>query len=178
MVRSLICCALFLVLAAPVSAQDTEYRSSAAYTTTGDLSDVRPFQAWVTDAVITEGVDIEPELRFQDFDFASRLVFGARAAVWVSERVEAGGRWGFSTFDPERGDSETGLNDLDVYARYRFPVRGEVDLAGGMEFGLPVGKDTIGAGTFDFRAFTASRLSSRIASATANTATARPRRTR
>ena len=153
-IRSALLLGLVFLVAAPAAAQE---RTSAAYTSTSDLGDVRPFQAWITDATFTRGVDIEPELRFQDFDGASVLVAGARAAVWASDDLEAGGQWGFASIDPENGDGETGLRDLGAYARYRLPVQAEFDAAVGAAFTLPVGSEDVRAGNFDFRGFGALR---------------------
>lgn len=148
---------LALALLFVVSPASAQMRTSAATTGTGDLSDVRPFQAWVADAVFTRGVDVEPEFRFQDVDFAKFIVAGARVAAWVNPDLEAGGRWGFASFDPEVGDGGTGLRDLDLYARHRIPVDADLDLAVGTEIGLPIGDDDVGAGNFEFRGFVAMR---------------------
>lgn len=146
-----------LVIALALGDAAAQGRTSAAYTGTGDLSDVRPFQSWVSDATFTRGVDVEPEFRFQDFDFGKRLVAGARAAVWVNDDVEAGGRWGFASIDPDGGDGETGLRDLDAYARYRLPFDDAIQGAVGGEFSLPIGDEDVGGGSFDFRGFGALR---------------------
>ena len=148
---------LALALLLVVSSASAQMRTSAATTGTGDLTDVRPFQAWVTDAVFTRGVDVEPEFRFQDVDFATFIVAGARLAAWVNPNLEAGGRWGFASFDPEGGDGSTGLRDLDLYARHRIAVDADLDLAAGAEIGLPIGDDDVGAGNLAFRGFGALR---------------------
>jgi len=159
LIRALALCAFVLSLAILTWAPSAgaQMRTSAAYTGTSDLSDVRPFQAWVTDAVFTRGVDVEPELRLQDFDGGQVLIAGARSAVWLRDDTEVGVHWGFASFDPDRGDGDTGLRDLDVYGRYRLDVRGDLDMAIGSEISLPVGDESIGAGSFDFRGFGAVR---------------------
>jgi hypothetical protein len=140
---------------APARAQ---MQSSAAYTTTSDLSDVRPFKAWVTDATFTRGVDLEPVLVFGDSDFGSTLFAGARVAVWVAEGFELGGGWGFRSVDPSGpGDNENGLDDLSLYGRYQLPLDVDPVVAIGAEFFLPVGKDEVGAGNFDVNVFGAIR---------------------
>ena len=154
MIRRFALLSISLLLITPAAAQE---RTSAAYTGTSDLDDVRPFQAWVTDAVFTRGIDIEPQLQQQDFDGASILIAGARAAVWTTDDLELGGNWGFASVDPDGGDGETGLRDLGLYGRYRIPVDPAWDVAVGGEFSLPVGDEDVGGGSFDFRGFGALR---------------------
>lgn len=153
--RTFALCALVLTVLAPTVGAQT--RTSAAYTGTDDLTDVRPFQAWVTDAVFTRGVDIEPELRYQDYDFGKLLIAGARTAVWVTNDIEAGGRWGFASVDPDVGDGNTGLRDLDAYLRYRLPIDEDFVASVGGEFSLPIGDAESGGDSFDFRGFGAMR---------------------
>lgn len=151
--RALVCAAaLSLAAAAPAQMQ-----SSSAYTTTDDLTDVRPFEAWVTDATFTKGVDVEPVLVFGDSDGFSSLLAGARAAVWVAEGFELGGSWGFRSVDPSVGDSRNGLDDLAIYGRYELPVEADATIAIGAEFTLPVGEEDVGASNFDVNVFGAVR---------------------
>ena len=134
-----------------------QMQTSAAYTTTSDLRDVRPFDAWITDATFTPGVDIEPVLSFGDLDGGSTIEAGALAAVWVREGLEVGGRWGFRSLDPERGESRSGLQDLGLYTRYRLPLEVDADVALGTELKLPVGDEDVGEGNLDLEVFGAMR---------------------
>lgn len=154
LVRSGLVVTALIALASPVSAQ---MQSSPAYTTTSDLTDVRPFLAWVTDATFTKGVDIEPVLVFGDSDNFSTLLAGTRAAVWVADGFELGGSWGFRSVDPSIGESRNGLDDLALYGRYELPVQTDATVAIGAEFTLPVGEEDVGAGNFDLNVFGAVR---------------------
>lgn len=143
-----------LLLASAASAQ---MQSSSAYTTTDDLSDVRLFLGWIPDATFTRGVDVEPWLRWGNYDRLSTISAGALAGVWVNEDLEVGGRWGFTSFDHDDFGEESGLNDLTLYGRYRLPLEVDPVVAVGGEFTLPVGDDDIGQGNFDFHVFGAMR---------------------
>ena len=81
----------------------------------------------------------------------------ARRRLGPNDDLEAGGRWGFASIDPDFDDGETGLRDLGAYARYRLPLQAEFDAAVGAEFTLPVGSEDVGGGNFDFRGFGALR---------------------
>jgi hypothetical protein len=132
--------------------------SSAAYTGTDDLSDVRPFLAWMTDATWSEGIDIEPVTEFSNLDNASGYFIGAQGAFWVLEGLEVGGRLGYTGFEPDGMDSRSGLSDLGVYGRYRLDLGSDSpDVAIGVLATLPVGDEDIGQSNFDFLAFGAFR---------------------
>ena len=156
-VRSMLPCLIVSVLALWLGPAAAQMQTSHAYTTTNDLSDVRPFKAWVTDATFTRGVDVEPVLVFGDGDDFSTLLAGVRAAVWVAEGFELGGSWGFRSVDPNVGDTNNGLDDLAIYGRYELPVETDATIAIGAEFTLPVGKADVGASNFDVNVFGALR---------------------
>jgi hypothetical protein len=128
-----------------------------AYTSTADLTDVRPFKAWIEDAVTTEGVDIEPRLSWANGDFYNALYVDALTAVWVTQGVEVGGSLGIISFDPDVGDGSTSANDVTLYGRYVFD--NVPKFATGLKFDIPVGDEDVGAGTFDFEVFGAYRQS-------------------
>lgn len=141
--------------AGPAPAQTTTPKP--AFTTTDDLSDVRPFQGWFTDATITEGVDVEPELQFGNGDFFTRLFAGARVAAWVRPNLEVGGQLGIVNYDFESAGSETGLSDLRTYARYRL-LDSEVDFSVGGVLDLPTGSEDAGQSRLDLLLFVATRV--------------------
>jgi len=146
----------------PALAQETgdsvQPTRSTAYTGTDDLRDVRPFQAWMTDATWSEGIDVEPVAEFSNLDNASGFFVGAEGAFWVSEGLEVGGRLGYAGIDADGVDSQSGLSDLAVYSRYRLDLGQEgTDVGIGVVGTLPVGDEDIGQGNFDFLAFGAVR---------------------
>lgn len=126
-----------------------------AYTSTADLSDVRPLVAWIEDAVTTEGVDIEPRLSWGKGGSFNRLVVEALTAVWVTQGLEVGGVLGLTSFDPDFGSGSTGANDVTLYGRYVFNQ--QPNFAAGAKFDIPVGKEEVGQSTFDFSVFGAYR---------------------
>lgn len=156
--------ALGLLAQSPAGAQ-SQSRDNArpAYTSTSNLNDVRPFDAWIRDCVVTEGVDIEPTVRWGNGDGYNRLMVDAQLAVWAASGLEVGGKFGFSSVDFDGpADGTTGPNDLSIYGRYQFlggPGSTDPTLAGGLIFDLPVGDEDVGAGTFDFTLFGAFRAS-------------------
>lgn len=155
---ALVIVSLLLAAAPGAQAQDssTTY-SSGTYANHSDRSDVRPFLAWIPDATFTPGVDLEPVIEFGDFDNASVISAAAYAAVRVTDGIEVGGRWGFSTLDPDRGDGNTGIEDLRVYGRYHIPVESDGEFALGAQLTLPIGDEDVGQSNFDFEAFGAMR---------------------
>jgi hypothetical protein len=166
--RTWIVCA---VIALGLVVQSTAWAQSSsraagrpAYTSTDDLTDVRPFDAWITDCVITEGVDIEPDVRWGNNDAFNVLNVDARLAVWAAPNLEVGGVFGLTSidFDSNVLDDTTGASDLTLYGRYRFsggPGSDDPTFAGGMLFDIPVGDEDVLEGTFDFALFGAFRSS-------------------
>ncbi|HEX9640267.1 MAG TPA: hypothetical protein VGB13_03025 [Candidatus Krumholzibacteria bacterium] len=143
---------LALVLMCAVSAL-AQNDPRPAYTGSGDLRDVRPVANWFNDAVLTQGIDVEPFLQFVD-DADQGLIAGARMAAWVYEKLEVGGQLAFINMD----DGGDGLSDLLLYGRYQldlgedrpmFAIGGSVD--------LPTGEATLGQNTVDVRLFGALR---------------------
>ena len=129
-------------------------RTSPAYTGTGDLRDVRPFVSWFTDAVITQGIDIEPFLTMFDDD-ADGVMAGARFSVWAVEALEVGGQMAY--LDIQDGDS--GLSDFLVYGRYALDMGEDLpDITVGGHIDLPTGEENVGESTVDFTIFAASRF--------------------
>ena len=163
--RALLCVGVSLAVFPLSVAAQTQTRTAdrPAYTSTEDLNDVRPFQAWIQDAVITEGVDLEPVVEFSNLDFASILFAGARTDYWIRPDLEIGARYGVVHLDPtdfngQRVEAETGASDLLLYTRYLFPVQeGLPRVAIGAGFDLPIGSEKVQQGTFDFLGFVAAR---------------------
>lgn len=159
--RTTVATLVLLLLAGPLAAAPAMAQATTApkpaFTTTDDLSDVRPFQGWFTDATITEGVDLEPELQFGNGDFFTRLFAGARVAAWVRPNLEIGGQLGLVNFDFEGGGSQTGLSDLRTYARYRL-VDSDVDFSVGGVLDLPTGSEDAGQSNLDLQLFVATRV--------------------
>jgi len=163
--RMILCAGVALAAWTPPAGAQPAARTTdrPAYTSTEDLNDVRPFQSWIQDAVVTEGIDLEPVLEFANRDFGNSLFAGARVASWVRPDLEVGARFGVVRTDPEsvlgmEVEGETGASDLLVHARYLFPRREgapQVSVGGGLD--LPIGEEAAGQGSADFTAFVAAR---------------------
>ena len=97
---------LMLACALPATAQETTTNSSAAYTSTTDLSDVRLFQSWTADAVFTPGVDLEPYYDWATWGSFNTWSLGTRVAMWVHDGMEAGGRIAWAGASPDGGDGD------------------------------------------------------------------------
>jgi hypothetical protein len=149
--------ALVLLLLLASNVESSAQRRSA-FTTTDDLRDIRPFQAWITDATFTEGVDVEPVAELGSGDGYARQFYGANAAFYVARSLEMGARFGLSRLDPDGLDVRTGASDLRLYGRYRIDMRNEaLDFGAGAWFDVPLGKEEVGGETFDFSGFAAVR---------------------
>lgn len=136
------------------SAASAQKRSGPAYTGTGDLNDVRPFNAWFRDSVITRGIDLEPFFTLMD-DTQNGIMTGARTSVWAVEMLEVGGQLAY--LDIEDGDS--GLSDLLVYGRYELDLgEDSPDITVGAQADVPIGEENVGQSTVDFTLFGAMRM--------------------
>lgn len=126
-----------------------------------DLSAVRLVQRPVEDAARAEKAYVEGQFRYQDFEGATAIFVGSHGALTVGERLEIGGFVGLRSLDPERGGSETGLLDLDLYGRYVMdPINtdaGEILTTVGLLASLPTGSEDVLEGTFDVETFGAGR---------------------
>ena len=148
---------LLLACALPATAQETTTSPSAAYTSTTDLSDVRLFQSWTSDAVFTPGVDLEPYYDWATWGSFNTWTLGARVAMWVHDGMEAGGRIAWAGASPDGGDGDNGFGDIDLHFRTRLPVDFGGDLAGGAEVRLPTGAPESGQDNTFVRIFGALR---------------------
>ena len=148
---------LMLACALPATAQETTTNSSAAYTSTTDLSDVRLFQSWTADAVFTPGVDLEPYYDWATWGSFNTWSLGTRVAMWVHDGMEAGGRIAWAGASPDGGDGDNGFGDIDLHFRSRLPVDFGGVLAGGAEVRLPTGAPESGQDNTFVRIFGALR---------------------
>jgi hypothetical protein len=70
--------------------------------------------------------------------------------------LDVGVLTGFMSLDPEQGDGESGLMDVEVIGKYRF-MDAPTKLAAGAVISLPVGKKELMQGGFDIEFFGATR---------------------
>ncbi|MCK4412948.1 MAG: hypothetical protein KAY32_05345 [Candidatus Eisenbacteria sp.] len=119
--------------------------------------DVRPFISIIEDAAVASDGYAEGQFRYMSYENYNAIGFGGLGAYRVAPQVEAGARLAFASVDPDQGDSESGLTDLDLYARFTATETAEMRIAVGGLINLPVGSEDIAEGTFDFEGFGAIR---------------------
>jgi len=128
--------------------------------------DVQLFQSFYRDAQISSQPFIDAGLDFNDFEYANTFNIGLRSGIPVKSRFDIGAAVSFINLHPDRGDSESGLSDIWISAKYRidnvFLSRTTFSAGGFMT--LPVGDEEVGQNRFNFGAFGAIRhpLSSRF----------------
>jgi hypothetical protein len=142
----------------------------AAQTTETKLvtNENRLFQRFIEDGAVTDNVWLEGQFRYQSTDArviddgdverrdADIYSLGAILAVNVAEDLEFGGQLGFRTLNPDPGDPETGLTDLDLYGKIRFTTE-PTQVAAGILLKLPTGDEdespSFGTGEVDVAFF-------------------------
>lgn len=127
------------------------------------LRDVRLIQRPIEDAAYAEQAYMEGQFRYQDVDGGeSSILFGGLGAVTVADDFEVGAFIGFKSTDPDVGDGESGLLDIDVYGRYNFkPIQtdaADIFATTGLLLSLPVGSEDLYEGTLDAEGFGAARF--------------------
>ena len=135
---------------APRSESNLSYR--------GRSEDVRPFTAWITDAVIVQGLVVEPFFALNDYSGPFKgWNLGGQAGFKAAPDFETGVRWSLDRLSADNGGgSETGLSDLRGYARYRVQAKNP-QVSVGASVDLPIGKEEVGAGNFNVDLFGAMR---------------------
>jgi len=122
------------------------------------VEEVRPFVRYIEDAGFPETMYGEGVFQYQSWDGASAMMFGAQGDYLISPLMVVGARLGFMSWDPDAGDGESGLMDMDVFGKYLVIDGPEMKLAVGALLNLPIGTDKIfGNSTFDIEAFGALR---------------------
>ncbi len=86
-----------------------------------DRNGRRLFQHFVEDAAVAPGGWIEGQASYENQPDGTRWIAGPVLAFKVVPDVEAGLRFGFVRLDPDAGPAESGLSDVDLYAKYRLP---------------------------------------------------------
>jgi hypothetical protein len=119
-------------------------------------SDVHLFQNFLRDGSISQAGYAEGGLSYGDFDGGSIFTIGAQGGYPINPQFELAGGLEFRNFSPDNGDGESGLADIPVTGRY-LVYQDKTHISVGGYATLPVGKDELGEGTFDFGAFGALR---------------------
>jgi len=119
----------------------------------------RLFQRFAQDAAIIPGGWIEGVFDYQNqTDGAERFFAGGQFAFRLGERAEAGLLLGWAKQDSGDGPHGSGLDDIDLYGKYRFRGAGGRCAAGGL-VKVATGDEAkgIGTGAMDVEGFFACR---------------------
>src|SRR2546425_13107357 len=136
---------------------------------TSDRNERRLLQRFVEDAAVSTGGWVEMQYTYDNLADGSRHFLGPNVAFKIVNDVEGGVRFGWVDVNPDTGSNESGLSDLDLYAKYRFPG-GRARTAVGALVKLPTADETEGLGTGerDAELFAAWRADLEAVSITAN----------
>jgi hypothetical protein len=162
---------VLLVALSPVAAVRALAQAPAPRKGVAERSDRRLFQRFAEDAAISSGGWVELQYRFDNFENGSQHILGPLVAFKIVNDVEGGLRFGWQDVNPDAGPGGSGLSDIDLYAKYRFPggrARGAV----GVLVKLPKADENKGLGTGreDFELFGAWRADLEAVSIVANAA--------
>jgi len=135
----------------------------------GDRDDRRLFQRFIEDAAVSSGGWAEMQYRYDNLPGGKTHFIGPLVAFKVVRDVEAGLRFGWLNTRPDTGPNGSGLSDLDLYAKYRFPG-GRARTAVGALVKIPTADEAKGLGTGerDAELFAAWRADLEAVSITAN----------
>ncbi|MEK7282390.1 MAG: hypothetical protein AAB249_01155, partial [Acidobacteriota bacterium] len=86
-----------------------------------DRNDRRLFQRFVEDAAVSTGGWAEILYRYTNHSNGSAHFLGPLVAFKIVNNIEGGLRFGFKDVNPDPGSGESGLSDIDLFAKYRFP---------------------------------------------------------
>ena len=159
--------ASLILASAPVSAQTVSRGPSSMGV---DQSDRRLFQRFIEDAAVVPGGWVEGQLYYQNLpDDSDRQFIGPLIAFKISDEIEAGLRFGFLRVDDDSGPDGSGLSDIDLYAKYRFPAwRGRAALGALLKLASGDEEDGLGTGEEDLEFFAAWRGDLEAVTLTAN----------
>ena len=136
---------------------------------TSDRNERRLFQRFVEDAAVSTGGWAELQYRYTNFSNGSEHFLGPLVAFKIVNDVEAGLRFGFRDVNPDPGSGASGLSDIDLFAKYRFPgSKGRAAL--GILAKVPTAdeEEGLGTGKSDFELFGAWRADLEAVSIVAN----------
>lgn len=135
-----------------------------------ERNDRRLFQRFVEDAAVSTGGWAELQYRYTNRSNGSEHSLGPLVAFKVVNNIEGGLRFGFLDVNPDPGSGESGLSDIDLFAKYRFPGGGRGRTALGALAKVPTANEQKGLGTgkSDLEVFAAWRADLEAVSIVAN----------
>jgi hypothetical protein len=119
----------------------------------------RLFQRFAEDSAIITGGWIEGVFNYDnEADGAQRFFAGGQFAFRLGEQAEAGLRLGWAKQDSDDGPHGSGLDDIDIYGKFRFRGAGRRCAAGGLvKVATGDEEQGIGTGATDVEGFFACR---------------------
>lgn len=111
----------------------------------GDRSRLRLTQRFFEDAAVARGGWVEGQFVYDNLDDGTAKRVGPLVAFRVSRDMEAGLRFAF--LDVSDGIDGSGLSDLDLYYKVRFPGASRTRFAAGTVIKMPTADETEGLGT-------------------------------
>jgi len=128
-------------------------------TVRADRDGRRLFQRFAEDSAIIPGGWIEGVFNYDnEADGAQRFFAGGQFAFRLGEQAEAGLRLGWAKQDSNDGPHGSGLDDIDLYGKFRFRGGGGRCAAGGLvKFATGDEAEGIGTGATDVEGFYACR---------------------
>ncbi len=138
------------------------------YSSTGNRPDdsIRLFQRFIQDGAIAPHVWLEGQLRLEtnsplfNGDEGERRLLGTILALGLTEELEMGLTLGLVNLDPDNSGSESGLSDMQIYAKYRInelPL--SVTIGGIVKIPTADEDEGLGTGEVDIEGFIAVRKS-------------------
>ncbi|MEE9425613.1 MAG: hypothetical protein V3V18_11660 [Methylococcales bacterium] len=121
------------------------------------MDNIRLFDSFFQDAAIPDSPYIEGVFEYDDFNAGALIPFGVRGGLPIFEQFDIGASFGGIHVDPDRVDSETGVSDFTLVARYHILEFKPVSVTAGMRFDIPTGDSDVGADTLEYEAFGAVR---------------------
>lgn len=134
-----------------------------------ERNDRRLFLRFVEDAAVSTGGWAELQYRYTNYSNGSEHFLGPLVAFKIVNNIEGGLRFGVRDVNPDAGSGESGLSDIDLFAKYRFPG-GRRRAALGVLAKVPTADEEKGLGTgkSDFEVFAAWRADLEAVSFVAN----------
>ncbi len=135
----------------------------------GERAEARLFQRFVEDASVVPGGWLEAQYSYENLNDGTRHRIGPIIAFRLGHDVEAGLRFGYEKLSLDGLPDGSGVSDIDLYAKYRFPGAASRFALGVLYKAPTAEKDKgIGTGSSDFELFGAVRSDLHAVSLVAN----------
>ncbi len=122
-------------------------------------NEVHLMQSFQYDAPIATGIYGEAGLlwvNYTDGD-VSEMIVAARGGIPFGKKMEVVAQFAYVKITPENFDALSGLADIGLFGRYNFYRTERTSISAGPFLTLPIGKEDVGQGNFNYGAFAALR---------------------